>query len=109
MNIGLAIKSIRRQLDITQYQLADRCNISQTSLSQIENGVKRPSARTIKKVCEVLDVPESIIYILGMQDTDVPESRKSVYEMLFPSIKNLALQIVSAEHKQLIEHAETAA
>jgi len=109
MNIGLAIKSIRRQLDITQYQYADRCNISQTSLSQIENGVKRPSARTIKKVCEVLDVPESIIYILGMQDTDVPESRKNVYEMLFPSIKNLALQIVSAEHKQLIEHAETAA
>ncbi len=109
MNIGLAIRSIRRQLDITQYELADKCNISQTSLSQIENGVKRPSTRTIKKVCEVLDVPESIIYILGMQDTDVPNSRKDVYEMLFPSIKNLALQIVSDEHKHLVEHAETAA
>lgn len=109
MNIGLAIRSIRRQLDITQYELADKCNISQTSLSQIENGVKRPSNRTIKKVCEVLDVPESIIYILGMQDTDVPNSRKDVYEMLFPSIKNLALQIVSDEHKHLVEHAETAA
>ncbi|HLO69382.1 MAG TPA: hypothetical protein VK167_00840 [Flavipsychrobacter sp.] len=44
-----------------------------------------------------------------MQDTDVPDSRKEVYEMLFPSIKSLALQIVSDEHKQLIEHAETAA
>lgn len=109
MNIGIAIRSIRRQLDITQYELADRCNISQTSLSQIENGVKRPSTRTIKKVCEVLDVPESIIYILGMQDTDVPNSRKDVYEMLFPSIKNLALQIVSDEHKHLVEHAENAA
>ena len=109
MNTGLAIRSIRRQLDITQYELADKCNISQTSLSQIENGVKRPSTRTIKKVCEVLDLPESIIYILGMQDTDVPDSRKEVYEMLFPSIKSLALQIVSDEHKQLIEHAETAA
>ncbi|MBS1772830.1 MAG: helix-turn-helix transcriptional regulator [Bacteroidetes bacterium] len=109
MNIGLAIRSIRRQLDITQYQLADKCNISQTSLSQIENGVKRPSTRTIKKVCEVLDVPESIIYILGMQDTDVPDSRKGVYDMLFPSIKSLALQIVSSEHKELIEHAEHAA
>jgi transcriptional regulator with XRE-family HTH domain len=51
MNIGIAIRSIRKQLDITQYELADRCNISQTSLSQIENGVKRPSARTIKKGC----------------------------------------------------------
>jgi transcriptional regulator with XRE-family HTH domain len=108
MNIGIAIRSIRKELDITQYELADRCNISQTSLSQIENGVKRPSTRTIKKVCDVLDLPESIIYILGMQDTDVPDSRKGVYEMLFPSIKNLALQIVSAEHKELVEQAETA-
>jgi transcriptional regulator with XRE-family HTH domain len=109
MNIGFAIRSIRKQLDITQYELADKCSISQTSLSQIENGVKRPSARTIKKVCTVLDLPESIIYILGMQDTDVPDSKKSVYDMLFPSIKNLALQIVGAEHKELVEQAESAA
>ncbi len=103
MNIGYAIKSIRRQLGITQYDLADKCGISQTSLSQIENGIKRPSNRTIKKVCEVLDVPESVIYIIGMQDTDVPVSRKDVYDMIFPSIRNLALQIVSNEHKHFIE------
>lgn len=103
MNIGTAIRSIRRQLGITQYELADKCAISQTSLSQIENGVKRPSTRTIKKVCEVLEVPESVIYILGMQDTDVPDSRKDIYDLIFPSIKNLALQIVSNEHKHFIE------
>lgn len=103
MNLGYAIKSIRRQLGITQYELAERCCISQTSLSQIENCIKKPSDRTIKKVCQVLDVPESVIYILGMQETDVPQSRKSVYDLLFPSIRNLALQIVSNEHKQIIE------
>ncbi len=103
MNIGIAIKSIRRQIGITQHELADRCGISQTSLSQIENCVKRPSHRTIKSICEVLEVPESIVYILGMQDTDVPESRKGVYDMLFPSIKSMALQIVSAEHRQFIQ------
>ncbi|RYE20826.1 MAG: XRE family transcriptional regulator [Sphingobacteriales bacterium] len=103
MNIGIAIKSIRRQIGITQHELADRCGISQTSLSQIENCVKRPSHRTIKSICEVLEVPESIVYILGMQDTDVPESRKGVYDMLFPSIKSMALQIVSAEHRAFIQ------
>lgn len=108
MNIGIAIRSIRRQLGITQYELADRCNISQTSLSQIENGIKRPSTRTIKKVCEVLEVPESVIYILGMQETDVPDSRKSVYDMLFPSIRSMALQIVSSEHRQLVEKYDVA-
>ena len=108
MNIGIAIRSIRRQLGITQYELADRCNISQTSQSQIENGIKRPSTRTIKKVCEVLEVPESVIYILGMQETDVPDSRKSVYDMLFPSIRSMALQIVSSEHRQLVEKYDVA-
>jgi len=103
MNVGIAIRSIRRKIGITQYELAERCNLSQTSLSQIENGIKRPSERTIKKVCEVLDIPESVIYILGMQETDVPTSRKNVYNMLFPSIKSMALQIVGAEHQEYME------
>lgn len=108
MNIGIAIRSIRRQLGITQYELAGKCSISQTSLSQIENGIKRPSTRTIKKVCEVLEVPESVIYILGMQETDVPVSRKSVYDMLFPSIRSMALQIVSSDHRELAEKYDIA-
>ncbi len=103
MNVGIAIRSIRRKIGITQYELAERCNISQTSLSQIENGIKRPSERTIKKVCQVLDIPESVIYILGMQETDVPTSRKNVYNMLFPSIKSMALQIVGSEHQDYME------
>ena len=84
MNLGLSIKVIRRELGITQYELSEKCGISQTSLSQIETGTKRPSPR--------------IIYILGMQDSDVPESKKGIYSLIFPSIQNLALQIVSDEH-----------
>ena len=102
MNIGLAIKSIRKKLSITQYELAEKCEISQTSLSQIETGVKRPSQRTITKVCDVLDIPESIIYIVAMQEADVPPSKKGVYELVYPSIKSLALQMVSAEHIGLV-------
>ncbi len=102
MNIGLAIKSIRKKLSITQYELAEKCEISQTSLSQIETGVKRPSQRTINKVCQVLDIPESIIYIVAMQEADVPASKRSIYDLVYPSIKSLALQMVSAEHINLV-------
>ena len=102
MNIGSAIKSIRRKVGITQYELAEKCELSQTSLSQIETGVKRPSQRTLNKVCRVLDIPESILYIVAMQETDVPPSKKGVYELVYPSIKSLALQMVSAEHMALV-------
>lgn len=102
MNIGSAIKSIRKKLAITQYELAEKCDLSQTSLSQIETGIKRPSQRTITKVCSVLDIPESIIYIVAMQETDVPASKRGVYELVYPSIKSLALQMVSSEHLELV-------
>ena len=105
MNIGIAIKSIRKKLSITQYELAEKCDLSQTSLSQIETGVKRPSQKTITKVCSVLDIPESIIYIVAMQEADVPPSKKGVYELVYPSIKSLALQMVSSEHLALVDVA----
>ncbi len=109
MNLGNAIRSIRKQLNITQYDLAQKSGISQTSLSQIENAVKRPSNKTIQSICGVLEIPEAVVYILAMQDSDVPTSKKSVYDMLFPSIKNLALQIVGNENKMIIERCESSA
>ncbi len=106
MNIGAAIKSIRKKMGITQYELAEKCDLSQTSLSQIETGLKRPSQRTITKVCSVLDIPESIIYIVAMQESDVPASKRGVYDLVYPSIKSLALQMVSAEHMDLVTEKE---
>jgi len=97
MNIGKAIKLIRTRLAITQAELARRCNCSQTSLSQIETGRKRPNQRTINKICTSLEIPESIIYIVGMQPEDVPESKKSVFYVVYPTIKKLALQMVEPD------------
>lgn len=109
MNLGVAIRSVRRQLGITQQELAEKSRISQTSLSQIENSVKRPSNKTINSICSVLDVPEAVLYILAMQDSDVPTNKKNVYDMLFPSIKSLALQIVGDENKDIIENCQAVA
>lgn len=109
MNLGVAIKSVRKQLGITQQELAEKSGISQTSLSQIENAVKRPSNKTIQSICGVLEIPEAVVYILAMQDTDVPMNKKNVYDMLFPSIKNLALQIVGNENRQIIENCQAVA
>lgn len=97
MNLGSAIRLVRKEVGVTQAELAERSKLSQTSLSQIETGTKNPSTRTIKRICNALDVPESLVYILGMNDTDVPESKQHMYKMLFPSIKSLALQIISTE------------
>src|ERR1700749_3409269 len=98
MKIGSAIKSIRKQLNVPQSELAKICELSQTALSQIENNIKRPHSKTITKICTALEIPESIIFIIAMEDVDVPENKKEIYKLIYPSIKGLALQMVGAEH-----------
>jgi transcriptional regulator with XRE-family HTH domain len=102
MNIGLAIRSIRRKLGVSQHDLAEKCQLTQTALSQIETGKKRPSQRTMDRICEALDIPQSIIYIVAMEDTDVSPGKKDVYDLVYPSIKTLALQMIDFEHRSLI-------
>jgi transcriptional regulator with XRE-family HTH domain len=94
MDIGYALKSIRKQLSISQQDLADKCSISQTSISQIENGLKQPTRKTIEKICMVLDIPEAVVYIVAIEDNDVSPSKKEMYHLLYPSIKSLALGLV---------------
>lgn len=93
MNIGSAIVLVRRRLGMKQHELAERCGISQTSISGIELNKRKPSSRTLKRICAVLEIPESILYILGMEESDVSASKKEIYATVFPSIKRLALQI----------------
>jgi XRE family transcriptional regulator, regulator of sulfur utilization len=102
MNLGQSIKIIRNQLGLSQEELSRRTGISQTSISHIENGVKSPTKRTLKKICEVLEVPEAVIYIMAMEDSDVPESRKKMFNSLYPSIKELAIEIIGKRKSKFI-------
>jgi transcriptional regulator with XRE-family HTH domain len=101
MNTGAAIRTIRKQLSISQQDLAAKCSISQPALSRIESGTKMPTPRSINKICKILDIPESLIYIIAMQENDVHESKKGVYRILYPSIKDLALQIACTNEPKL--------
>ncbi len=94
MNIGTGIKLIRKSKGISQGELAEKCGLSQASLSQIENGLKRPSAKNMKKLCDVLDVPEIFIYLYTLEDVDVPESKKEVFNLLYPSVKEMMGKIL---------------
>jgi transcriptional regulator with XRE-family HTH domain len=101
MNIGPAIKMIRRHLGITQGELSKMTSISQTSLSKIEGGTT-PTEKNLKKICHALEVPPSVIYLLGMEDSDVPANKKKMYKLLFPTIKDLALRIVGPDNQKYL-------
>jgi transcriptional regulator with XRE-family HTH domain len=94
MNIGAAIKKIRLEKEISQGDLSKSCEISQTSFSQIENGIKRPSTNTLNKICKALDVPETIIYLYALEDSDIPTSKKEVFKVIFPAVEDMIKKLI---------------
>lgn len=99
MNIGIGIRSIRVKKGITQSQLAELTGLSPTSISQIEKGIKRPSTKNLTKICEALDVPEALVYLLAMDHEQIPENMKHMHQMLYPSIRNMLLTILGLDEQ----------
>jgi transcriptional regulator with XRE-family HTH domain len=99
MNIGKAVKELRISKGLNQKELADGCDLTQTSISQIETGTKSPNSGTIKKICNFFDIPELVVYLLATEESDIPETKRFVYQTLFPDIKNILINIFDAQAK----------
>ena len=100
MNIGKVIKSLRKQKGLSQTEFASKCDLTQTSLSMIETGTKRPNPKNLKKICEVLEVPEMYLYILSSEEKDIPENKKHLYKLLFPMIEKMIKELWLEEEIQ---------
>ncbi|HKC68311.1 MAG TPA: helix-turn-helix transcriptional regulator [Bacteroidia bacterium] len=94
MNIGTAIKKIRTGKSLTQGDLSKMTIISQTSISQIEQGIKRPSPKNLQKICKALQVPETIVYFYGLEVSDIPVEKKQVYNFVYPAIEELIKKLI---------------
>lgn len=103
MNIGNAIKQVRQHFELSQVELRTMTGIAQTSISQIESGTKEPSKKTIERICAALEIPEMVLYVLGMESADVPSSRRGVYNELYPAMKDFAKQVLGKRKSALLE------
>ncbi len=54
--MGDRIKEVRKRLNLTQEQLAEKLDITVTYISEIERSLKMPSLQVFIKLVEVLDV-----------------------------------------------------
>lgn len=93
MNIGIVIRNLRKQKGLSQKEFGDKCMLSQTALSQIETGFSRPNKKTLDRICQVLEVPEFLLYLLSVEEGDVPEDKKQQYNSTYPLIKDLIINL----------------
>lgn len=103
MEIGNTIKELRKKKKLSQTELARLCGISQTSLSQIETDVSRPSRKTLEHICQVLEIPEQLIYLLSLEKEDIPDDKKDLYPKLFPVVKDMMLSLFYSEPNSISE------
>ena len=89
MNVGRAIIELRKEKDLSQGELAEGVGISQSYLSQIENGHKEASTNLVKKMAEQLDQPTAAILMFALDEEDVATEKVEAFKVLSPLMKEL--------------------
>ena len=91
MNLGAAIKEIRKAKRITRKDLAAAAGISVTAMYNIETEQSMPGNETLQRLCQALDVPMSYILVFSVTEEDVPEERLILYRQFMPLLKEILL------------------
>lgn len=62
LELGKKIQKTRKNIDLTQEELADVLKISRTHMGHIEQGRKSPSLKLLEKIARALKIPISELF-----------------------------------------------
>ncbi|MFJ3911226.1 helix-turn-helix domain-containing protein [Streptomyces vinaceus] len=113
-NLGEYLREQRRQAQLSLRQLADAAGVSNPYLSQIERGLRKPSADILQQLAKALRISAETLYvqagILDERDRDEVETRAVI--LGDPSIterqKQVLLQIYDSFRKENAAEADPA-
>lgn len=75
-SLGDHLREQRRQAQLSLRQLAEQTGVSNPYLSQIERGVRRPSAEVLQQIAKALRVSAESLYVrAGILDVDESRTR----------------------------------
>ncbi|MFJ8858728.1 helix-turn-helix domain-containing protein [Streptomyces sp. NPDC102451] len=105
-NLGEYLREQRRTAQLSLRQLADAAGVSNPYLSQIERGLRKPSAEVLQQVAKALRISAETLYvragILDEREREELETRAVV--LADPSInerqKNVLLQIYDSFRRE---------
>ena len=119
MDIGLKIKNLRNYLNLTQEELASRCELSKGFISQLEHNKVSPSIENLEMILEVLGISisdffkeekeENIIFSYNEQNDKffdgylqtwlIPTSQKKMMEPLYLELKPNSKTVLDNPHE----------
>lgn len=96
-------KELRKELNATQQEFADKLKISRNFVAQIEMGSKVPSDRTIDDVCREFNVNEEWLrtgngdmFIPGIKDKQISEFVGRTFENESETFKKRFIAMLSS-------------
>ena len=103
MEFAERLKTLRKQVKLTQTQIAEKLDISQQAYASWERGVKKPTQENLVKIAQVLNV--SVDYLVGNSEEKSDELDN--IELLFRmNSKGLTEEEKEIFKKELIEFME---
>ena len=103
MEFAERLKTLRKQVKLTQAQIAEKLDISQQAYASWERGVKKPTQENLVKIAQVLDV--TVDYLVG--NSDNTDDELDNIELLFRmNSKGLTDKEKAIFKKELIEFME---
>ena len=80
MNLGLAVKTLRKNKGLTQGNLCEMIGITQSYLSQVENGNKEPSIYVVKKIADALGIPMALLFWFALTEKDIDDNKVQLFK-----------------------------
>lgn len=82
MNIGKCIKDFRKSKELNQKDFSFEIGITQTYLSQIENGIKVPKFAILESISSVFNIPIQVLIWKTLEKKDIPIEKQMYFELL---------------------------
>jgi|TARA_E500000081_G_scaffold131578_1_gene141946 transcriptional regulator with XRE-family HTH domain len=86
-SVGVYISDVRKSKGLTQTECGKAADISRSTISDIEKGLRLPSGKDVLSLCQVLDLTPNDIFSCGNSDHPFTESRTADEE----TVESLAM------------------
>ncbi len=82
MNVGDAIKNLRKNKGLSQKELAQRSGLSANAMCSIEKNEAFPSRDSIDRICKALEIPTSYLMFFSVTDEDIPAEKRVAFNAM---------------------------
>ncbi|WP_049518554.1 helix-turn-helix domain-containing protein [Streptococcus parasanguinis] len=104
MEFAERLKTLRKQVKLTQAQIAEKLNISQQAYASWERGVKKPTQENLVKIAQILNV--TVDYLVGNSDEKIENELDNVEFLFRMNSKGLTEKEKEIFKRELIEFME---